>query len=89
METATQVLVIIVSATLTIFLFLAIVVVILAIKVLRSFKRVAEKAELIAQKAESLSSFFEQASGKLFIGKLLTNFAKNFRGDSKSKNKED
>lgn len=89
METATQVLVIIVSATLTIFLILAIVVAILAIKVLRSFKRFAEKAELIAQKAESLSSFFEQASGKLFIGKLLANLAKNFRGDSKPKNKED
>jgi hypothetical protein len=85
MENAQELLVIIVSATLTVFLIVAIILLILIIKVVRSVKRVTDKAEILADKAESIADVFKHASTPLMIGKLLSNVSDMFRSKSKRK----
>jgi hypothetical protein len=73
MGTAEQVLVIILSSLLAIFLVLSIVVAALVIKVLKHIRRITEKAEAIADKADSVTSFFQQTAGPAAIAKLVSN----------------
>lgn len=71
--TTEQILVVILAATLAILLILSIAAVVLVIQVLKHIKRITAKAELIADKAESVSSFFQQSAGPAAIAKLVSN----------------
>ncbi len=71
--TTEQILVVILAATLAILLILSIAAVVLVIQVLRHIKRITTKAELIADKAESVSTFFQQSAGPAAIAKLVSN----------------
>ncbi|RTK93730.1 hypothetical protein EKI60_05295 [Candidatus Saccharibacteria bacterium] len=71
--TAQQILVVILSSFLAIFLLLGIVATVLVIKVLKHVKHITEKAEQIADKAEAVSSFFQQSAGPAAIAKLISN----------------
>ena len=88
MNTAMEVLVIIVSATLTLFLLLAIVVLVFLLKVLHSIRRITQKAEAIADKAEMVGEFFGKAAGPVAIGRLITNIADNVFKHNKHHKKE-
>lgn len=71
--TTEQILVVILAATLAILLILSITAMILVIQVLQYIKRITAKAEVIADKAESVTSFFQQSAGPAAIAKLVSN----------------
>ncbi len=75
MTGAEQTLVVILSGTLAVFLILGIVATIIFIQILNHIKRLTEKAESIADKAEAVTSFFQASAGPAAIAKLLANIA--------------
>lgn len=81
---AFEILIIILSVVLTIFLIIAIILSIVLIKLTRSIKRVADRAENVVGNVESAASAFRGAAGSLAAGKFLTNI---FDLVSKSKKK--
>ena len=83
--TAERVLVIILSSTLALFLILSIVIAALVIQILRHLKRITEKAESIADKAEAVSAFFERGVGPMAIGRLIANISDAVFKSNKSK----
>ncbi len=88
MDTAAEVLLIIVSATLAIFLVVSIVAIVKIIQILHDIRRIAEKAEQIADKAEAVSEFFQKTAGPAAIVKLISNLVHSFK-EGKQSNKED
>ncbi len=85
MEGAEPILVIILSSFLALFLLLAIIATYKFIQIMSSLKRITEKAEHIADQAESISDIFVKTSGPLAVGKLLTHLAESVFNKSKSK----
>ena len=73
MDTASQVLLIIVSITLTLFLIVGIMLAIKLVQILDHVRRITEKAEKIADNAESVSEFFQKTAGPAAITKLVAN----------------
>lgn len=73
MDTAAEILLIIVSATLTIFLAVAIVATIKLVQILNHLRSLTEKAEKIADSAESVGVFFQKTAGPAAIAKLVAN----------------
>lgn len=67
-----QILVVILSSFLAIFLLLGIIILVLAIKVIRSVKRVTERAEHLVEQAENVGEFLEHASAQLTIGRFIS-----------------
>jgi cell division protein FtsL len=72
-STTEQMLLIILSATLAILLVLSIVAMVKAVQILNIVKRITQKAEQIADKAELATDFFSNTSATVAIGKLLSN----------------
>ena len=86
MEGAEQTLLIILSGFLAVFLLLGIIATYKVILILKALKRITDKAEHIADKAESLSDIFVKSSGPLAVGKLFTHIADTvFHKNDKSK----
>jgi hypothetical protein len=79
MNTASEVLLIIVSSVLSLFLLAGIVALVKIIQVLNHIKRITEKAESIADKAEAVSEFFEKTAGPAAIMKLVGNIMHSFK----------
>jgi hypothetical protein len=79
MGNAEQILVIILAAALAVFLLLAIVATVKLIQLLNSLKRISEKAEKLAQTAESVGEFFKYTAGPAALGKLVANVTEVFR----------
>ncbi len=73
MGNAAQILVIILAAFLALFLLLAIVATVKIIQVLNHLKAISEKAEKLANTAESVGEFFKYTAGPAAFGKLLSN----------------
>ncbi len=71
--TTEQILVVILAVTLAILLVLSIAIAVLVIQVLKHIRRITEKAESIADKAETVTSFFQQSAGPAAIAKLVSN----------------
>ncbi len=84
MNTSEQILVIILSTTLAIFLIISIVAAVKVVQILNDIKRIVQKAESIADKAEAVGEFFQVSAGPAAIGKLIANIFHSH----KSKNKE-
>lgn len=82
--TTEQILVVILAATLAILLVLGIAIAVLFIQVLKHIKRITAKAEAIADKADSVSTFFQQSAGPAAIAKLVSNIVHAVR-DKKEK----
>jgi hypothetical protein len=84
-----QILVVILSTALAVFLILGIYLLVLTIKVVKSVKRVTDKAEHLADKAEAVGEFFHHAAGPMALGRALTTIADTFihRKDHKRDNK--
>jgi hypothetical protein len=70
-----RVLIIILSSTLSVFLVVGILALIKVIQILDTIKRITEKAEKVAEGAETISEFFKDAGGNLALAKLLHNIA--------------
>ena len=85
MNTASQVLLIIVSTTLTLFLILSIILIIKFIQILNHVKHITEKAEKIADNAESVSEFFQKTAGPAAIAKLIANITHSFTKGKKKR----
>ncbi len=79
MDTASQILLIIVSVTLTIFLIVGIIVTIKLVQILNHLKQITEKAEKIADSAESVGEFFQKTAGPAAIAKLVVNIVHSFK----------
>jgi hypothetical protein len=75
MNTGLTILVWIISVMLGIFLLLAIAALIMVLKLMKELKRIAEKAEKLADSAEAVGEFFRKSAGPLAFGKFLTNIA--------------
>jgi type II secretory pathway pseudopilin PulG len=73
MEQAETILVIITSSLLALLLILGIVLAIFIIKLVRSIRRVADKAEDLIDSAESVTEAFKNASGPLAVLKTVQN----------------
>lgn len=88
MENPEEILVIILSVFLAIFLVVHIILGILAIKVVLAVKRVTNKAEALADKAEAFGEYVQHAATPMIIGKLFSNVSDAlFKRPGKSKDK--
>jgi hypothetical protein len=83
-----RVLVIILSTTLMIFLLLAILATVKVIQILDHIKKITEKAESIADKAEAVGDFFQKSAGPLAVGRLITNLAETVFQNKRSKKRK-
>lgn len=81
-----KILVIILSATLAIFLLLAIAVMIKFLQVANGLKRITQKAEEIADKAEAVTDFFQNNAKHVMVGKFMANIADVVTRYNKHKN---
>ncbi len=66
-----QILVVVLAGFLAIFLLLGIVLLIFLIQVVKSVKRISEKAEHLAERADNVSEFIEHAAAQLTIGRFI------------------
>lgn len=73
MENAEQILVVILSSALAVFLLLAIVATVKLIQILNHLKSISQKAEKIANTAETVGEFFKYTAGPAAIGKFFSN----------------
>lgn len=73
MNTASEVLVIIVSSILAIFLVVLIICLIYAIKILKTVRRITDRAENVAGSVEAAASAFERTASPLAILRIVGN----------------
>jgi hypothetical protein len=73
MEHAESILVIITSSLLSLLLIVGIVVAVFIVKLVRSIRRIADKAEDLIDSAESVTDAFRNASGPLALLKTVQN----------------
>lgn len=76
MDTAANVLVIILSIFLAVFLMLGIIVAVEVMRLVRVIHRVADKAEVVMESAETVGSIFKNVSGPLALFKVARNIVK-------------
>lgn len=87
MNTSEQILVIFLSTFLALFLLIGVIVLIKTLQVINSIKRITDKAEEIANKAEAVSEFFQASAGPAALGKLVSNIIQTVR-ENKGKDKD-
>ncbi len=87
MGNAEQILVVVLASALAVFLVLAIVAAYKLIQVLDHLKRISEKAEKLANTAESVGEFFKYTAGPATLGKIVMNIVESFK-HKKSKSGE-
>ncbi|HUD08015.1 MAG TPA: hypothetical protein VMQ52_02970 [Candidatus Saccharimonadales bacterium] len=73
MDTTLKILIIIVSAALSLFLIVAILLIVKLIQITKSLKKIAQKAEKIADSADALGTFFRRTASPIALGKFITN----------------
>lgn len=83
MTTTETVLVIILIALLIIYFIMCIAAVAITLKVLTIFKRIAEKAEGVADSVESAAEVFRDTQGRLAMFKLVRNIIRMAQKRSK------
>lgn len=76
MNASEQILVIILSTALAVLLVLAITIAVFTLKLVKSIKRLSDKAENIVENVEHVGETFKNASGSLAIFKVINNIAK-------------
>jgi len=73
-----EILVLILGGLLAIVLIVAILIAVKIIQIIRVVKRITEKAESMADKAEHVASFFEKTATPIAITKLVANMSESF-----------
>ena len=76
MEHAQSILVIIVSSLLSLALLLGIVILVMVIRLVKTVRRVVEKAEHVIQSAEAATDVLKNAGGPLAVLKIVRNIMK-------------
>ena len=91
MTGAEQFLVIVLSIFLTVSLLLSIIFLVIAIKVIRAVRRLTERAEHLANRAEAVGEFFTHAAGPIAIGRLLSTLVENVfkQGGARGRKRKD
>lgn len=84
---AERVLVVILSSALALFLLLAIVATVKIIQILNHLKSITEKAEHLADTAESVGEFFRYTAGPAAVAKFLSNITDTVFKHRKGKGK--
>lgn len=82
-EESFQALVVILSIMLAIFLTLGIFVLVYVLKVIKNIRHITEKAEQIADRAESMSAMFEKTAPTVAVGRLVGNLMEMFKSNDK------
>lgn len=85
MNSAEHILVIVLSSFLAIFLLLGIIVLAFTVKILKQLRHITERAELIADRAEAVSSLVGKAAGPMAIVKLVAGIVESVRGQASKK----
>ncbi len=85
MNTSEQILVIFLSTALGVLLVLSIVFVVLAIKIANHIKHITSKAEKIADKADSITDFFQTTGPALAVAKMVGNIMESVKSKSSSR----
>lgn len=89
MGNAEQILLVILAGSLALFLLLAIIATVKIIQVLNHLKAISEKAEKLANTAETVGEFFKYSAGPVAFGRLFANIADAvFKHHKKSKRNE-
>lgn len=88
LNTAQQFLVIVLSTTLAIFLVLAIVAIIFIIRLLSTLRRVADRAERVAQSAEAVGDMIKNVAGPATIMRLARTVFEAVSSHKQAKDKE-
>jgi hypothetical protein len=85
-----QILVVVLATVLALSLILGIILLSLLIKIARTVKRITDKAEQLADKAEAVGEFFQHAAAPMAFGRALTTIADTFfHRKAKQKSKRD
>jgi hypothetical protein len=84
MDKAAEVLVIIVSGALSIFLLVGIIAGIKVVQLISSLKRIANKAESIADSAEVVGDFFRKSAGPVAFTRFIANITETVIRHKKS-----
>lgn len=71
--TTEQIILVILSLTLALFLTVSIIATIKVIQILDHLKKITIKAESIADKAESVTTFFQNKTSHVALGTLISN----------------
>lgn len=85
METTERILLVILSAALAVFLLLGIIALVKIIQILNRIKKITEKAEDLAEKAEAVGEFFQRSAVSAGLIKLAANIFQSVRGRRKEK----
>jgi cell division protein FtsL len=85
--TTEQILLIILATTLAIFLIISIIAGIKIIQILNHIKNISKKAESIADKADAVSTLFQNTAGPIAFTKLVSNIFNSHRQSNKGKSK--
>jgi hypothetical protein len=76
-DPATHALVIILSVFLALFLILGIIIFVEILKVMKTVRRIADKAEHVIDSAESVGAIFRNVSGPLSLMKVVANIVES------------
>jgi hypothetical protein len=90
MDTAERTLVVILAAALAVLLILAIIATVKLIQILRTVKKLADKAEHIAEAAESFTGTLQKTLSSFAIGRMIRRLVRNMsnkEGPTKRKSK--
>lgn len=79
MNLTEQILLTILSGALALFLIVGIVASVKVVQILDHIKKLTEKAEAIADKAEAVSEFFQASAGPAGIAKLISNIVSSVK----------
>ena len=83
MDTTLKILIIIVSSALSVFLIVAILLIVKLIQITKSLKRIALKAEKIADSADAIGTFFKRTASPIALGRFITNIMDAVRKHNK------
>lgn len=93
LTTTEQALLIILSAALAVFLILGIILLVYLIRAAKKVNIIVDKAEILTEKAEHVSQFFERTAPVVAITRLFGNIAeavmKNNKSDHKRRGDDD
>lgn len=87
MNTDERILVIFLSAALGVFLLLGIALLIMSIQIVNRIRRISEKAEDFAEKAEAVGDFFQKTAGPATLAKALARTIKSYTKNHEDKEK--
>jgi len=73
MDTASEILLIIVSAVLAVFLLVLIIAIVYTVKILKTVRRITDRAENVADSVEAAAAAFERTASPLAVLRIIGN----------------